>query len=676
MLLLRARDVNVDIRRKRPTSRALNILAPPRGPGDHSMTTTSSRRRFIADAGFAGALAAWGPRVYAASGAPAATTRARYFSLRDARLTTGPFLAAQQLDADYLLRLEPDRMLHNFRRNAGLAPKAAVYGGWESVEPWIDIRCHGHTLGHYLTACACMFESTDDPRFAARVDYIVAELAECQAKRGSGIVSAFPDDLAPLVDSLAGKPFAGVPWYTLHKVMAGVRDAHLHRGSSEALAVLRRIADWIVDATAGVSEAAFQKMLDREHGGMSEVLADLHGLTGDTRYQALALRFCHRALLDPLSAGQDRLDGLHANTQIPKVIGFSRLFDADASASHLDRAAKTFWRAVADERSFATGGHGDGEHFFPKHEFPAHLGSAKTMETCCTHNMLKLTRSLYAREPASNYFDYFERGLFNGILASQDPLTGMNTYFQATRPGYVRLYHTPFDSFWCCTGSGIENHAKYAESIYAHDDDTLYVNLFLASTLRWRGRGISVTQATRFPDEDVTTLTFAMERPAAMTLAIRQPAWCAAMNVRVNGRRERISRRAGDYCRLQRTFRAGDVVEVRMPMTLALEPLPNSPEHAALVFGPIVLAARLGTQGLAPGSQLIVNERESGKMLNDSVPIPQWPRPLAELLASTTRIGDTLEFTTRGFAGGREVRFAPYFRLTHERYNLYWKQSG
>ena len=626
-----------------------------------------------------GAAAACATRAGAAALVGDRAQEARFFPLADVRLGQGPFLEAQKLDEAYLLRLEPDRMLHNFRVNAGLAPKAAVYGGWESQEPWVWIRCHGHTAGHYLTACACMYESTGDARFAERVDYIVAELAECQAKTG-GWLTAFPDGVAPLTDSLAGKEFAGVPWYTTHKVFAGLCDAHLHRGSKPALDVLVKFADWVDRACADVPDDRFQKMLDREHGGMNEVFADLAALTGQARYLQLALRFSHRAILDPLDQGIDKLDGLHSNTQIPKVIGFSRIHDVSGAGSKsYDRAAQFFWRTVVSGRSFATGGHGDVEHFFPKDKFVEHLGSAKTMETCCTHNMMRLTRSLYARDPQIAYFDYFERALFNGILAAQDPATGMNTYFQATRPGYVRLYHTPFDSFWCCTGSGIENHARYGESIYAHAAETLYVNLFLASTLNWRERGITLTQSTRFPDADTTRLEFTRTLPQPLMLAIRQPGWCAAMTVTVNGKRKIVSRRPGSYYMLDRTFRTGDVVEVRLPMALKVEPLPNTPanssrEWAALMYGPIVLAGKFGTAGLTPGSQLIVNERESGNMLEADVAIPRWTKPLGELATHTTRTdASILKFQTTGFDGGASVELIPWFRLTHERYNLYWQ---
>ena len=644
------------------------------------MTTTRRTRREALQFIGAGAAGAWGwPALSAmantitAAGPAPRTPRLRYFDLHDVRIGEGPFLAAQRLDADYLLRLEPDRMLANFRGNAGLQPKAAVYGGWESVEPWVDIRCHGHTLGHYLTAAACMFASTGDPVFAERVDYIVGELALCQQTTG-GWLTAFPDGVAPLADSLAGKPFAGVPWYTTHKVLAGLRDAHLLRGSDAALEVLTEFAGWIDAAAAPLSDTAMQAMLDREHGGMNEVLADVCVLSGNSRYLDLARRFSHRKLLEPLARGEDPLDGLHANTQIPKVIGFSRIHQLGGPQEYGD-AAHFFWSTVVRTRTFATGGHGDGEHFFPREDFGKHLASAKTMETCCTHNMLRLTRGLYAQDPQSSYFNYFERALFNGILASQDPDSGMMTYFQSTRPGYVKLFHTPFDSFWCCTGSGMENHARYGESIYAHDGDSLYVNLFVASTLRWRQ--FTLTQSTRFPDEDRTTLKFGGQGAQNLALRIRHPAWCERMKVSVNGKPAGISSTPGSYYTLPaRRFRAGDSVEVHLPMRLRLEPLPGAPEYGAMMYGPIVLAGVLGKKGVDPAAQLIVNERKSGEMLNEAVTIPAWPRPLTELPAHFTRTGrDRLAFIAAGFAGG-PVQFIPWFRVAHERYNLYWRSSG
>src|SRR5690606_36705164 len=325
----------------------------------------------------------------------------------------------------------------------------------------------------------------------------------------------------------------------------------------------------------------------------------------------------------PLAAGRDVLDGLHSTTQIPTVIGFARLYELTGKPEYA-KAARFFWDRVVNARSFLTGGNGEGEHFFPPHEFVQRLSSAKTMETCCTHNLLKLTRKLFTLEPNARYADYYERALFNGILASQDPDSGMVTYFQATRPGYVKLYCTPFDSFWCCTGSGIENHTKYGDSIYFHDDESLAVNLFIASRLEWRERGLTLTQATRFPYEERSRLTFELTSPTSLALRIRHPAWCRELTVMVNGRRHLVSKQAGSFVTIERRWRSGDTVEVQLPMHLHAEPLPNAPTFVAALYGPIVLVGRMGRHGITPGADLIVNERLSGTMLNDPTPVPAF----------------------------------------------------
>src|SRR5678816_1192719 len=314
----------------------------------------------------------------------------RSFDLGDVQLLDGPFRRAQQLDARYLLQLEPDRLLHNFRVNAGLKPKAPVYDGWESVEPWIGIRCHGHTLGHYLSACSMMFASTRDARFKQRVDYLVAELNTCQVAGKTGLICAFPDGSAPLDSVRHATTFVGVPWYTMHKTFAGLRDAYLYTNNRTALTVLVKLSDWTITHTRDLSDDQFQHMLNTEHGGMNEVLADVYALTGAPRFLSLATRFCHRALLEPLVQRRDTLDGLHSNTQIPKVIGFNRLYELTGDTNY-HTASSFFWRTVVNNRTFVTAGNGDGEHFFPTTDFLRHLNSAKTMETCCTHNMLKLS---------------------------------------------------------------------------------------------------------------------------------------------------------------------------------------------------------------------------------------------------------------------------------------------
>jgi hypothetical protein len=565
-------------------------------------------------------------------------------------------------------------MLHNFRVNAGLPPKAPVYGGWESQEPWVEIRCHGHTLGHYLSAAAMMHAATGDVEMKRRVDYLVGELRACQAAAKTGLVCAFPDGSTPLDEAVAGRKIPGVPWYTQHKIFAGLRDAHVHTGSAEALTVLVALADWTATATRRMSEAQLQKMLDVEHGGMAEVLADVSVLAGQPSYLALARRFAHRAVLDPLAAGRDTLDGLHANTQVPKFIGFERIHELGGDAE-CGAAARFFWETVVTRRSYATGGHGDREHFFPVGEFASRLGSAKTMETCGTHNMLRLTRALFSADPRPAYADFYERALFNAILGSQDPDSGMTTYFQATRPGYVKLYHTPVDSFWCCTGSGMENHAKYGDSIYFHDRAAaLYVNLFVPSVVQWRQAGLTVTQTTRFPDAGTARLAIAARRPVPATIHVRHPGWCARATIRVNGRDAASGATPGSYVTLTRTWRDGDVVDVQLPMTVRAEPLPGAPDTIALLYGPIALAGVFGRAGIAPGADIIRNERESGSMLNDPIEVPVLAAAPADVARHVERVGDgPLAFRTVGIGRPREARLVPYAAVAHERYTLYWK---
>jgi DUF1680 family protein len=604
--------------------------------------------------------------------ARAASARLTTVPLGRVRLLDGPFLDAQRRDLAYLLLLQPDRLLHNFRVNAGLEPKAPVYGGWESEEPWIGIRCHGHTLGHYLTAASLMYASTGDARMKQRVDDIVGELRACQAASGMGLVCAFPDGSAQLDAAVAGRRFVGVPWYTMHKIFAGLRDAHLHAESAEALTVLTALADWTVTATAPMTDDQMQRMLGTEHGGMNEVLADVSAITGDPKYLAAARRFSHQTLLTPLAESRDTLDGLHANTQIPKVVGFQRLFELTGDDQYA-AASTFFWRTVVERRSYVTGGHGDGEHFFPPADFAKRLQSAKTMETCCTHNMLRLTRMLFQAAPSATYADYYERALYNGILASQDPESGMMTYFQATRPGYVRLFHTPERSFWCCTGTGMENHAKYGDSIYFEDADGLWVNLYIASTVTSTARGLSLRQTTTFPHDPRTRIDVTSERPVRAAIRVRQPGWCTDMRVRVNGRREAERAGADGYIVLDREWRRGDRIDVDLPMTLRTEPLPGTTDTVAFVYGPIVLAGRLGQEGLTPGSQIIVNERESGTMLNADVEVPTLAGDVASLVAHVRRDAhDPLVFRTVGIGRPRDVELAPYSRLAHERYTLYW----
>ena len=569
-------------------------------------------------------------------------------------------------------------MLHNFRVNAGLVPRAPVYGGWESVETWADIRAHGHTLGHYLTACALMYASTGNDEFKKRCDYIVRELEECQAAARTGLINAFPDNTTQIDNLVRRQRATGVPWYTLHKIFAGLRDACIllrQRGGASRPREAVRLGDrhHAGHDRCPVRGNAQHRARRHERGAGRCVCHHRRRKVPEAGGAVL-----HKLLLEPLSESRDTLDGLHSNTQIPKIVGFQRIHVLTGEPRY-SAAARFFWKTVVTTRSFATGGNADNEHFFPVDEFDRHVPSAKTMETCCSHNMLRLTRMLFMTDPTAEYADYYERALYNTILASQDPDTGMVTYFQSTRPGYLKLYCTPVDSFWCCTGTGIENHAKYGDSIYFHGTqdgaDCIYVNLFIASTLDWKERGLALRQTTRFPELATSRLEVTAAGPGDVTLKIRHPGWCATATVKVNGKAAVTSQSPGAYMALKRTWKAGDVVEIDVPMALRMEPLHASTTHAAVVYGPIVLVGALGHK-VAPGADLHVNERTIGEPFNDPIEVPVLVGDLATLAAKIKPTDSPLTFRTDGLGRPEDVTLVPYYRVAHEHYNLYWRVVG
>jgi len=640
-----------------------------------------SRRTLLKSMGSVGLAAAGQKFLAAQTGAPSVPSQepvpspvaptVTSFELAAVDLLDSPFLKARTLGQQYLLSLEPDRMLHQFRVNAGLPPKAEIYGGWESAPTWTDIHCQGHTLGHHLSACSLMYGVTRDASLKKRADYIVAELCDCQVAGKTGLLTAFPEGNTLMDTMLSGQKYTGVPWYTTHKVLAGLRDAKLYTDNPAALDVLTRFCDWAVAATAPLTDEQFQKMLEVEHGGMNEVLADVYAMTGDARYLTLAKRFCHQAILDPLAKSRDHLDGLHANTQIPKIIGFNRLYQLTGQKNYLG-ASTFFWKTVVNTRSFVNGNHGDGEHFFPVADFSEHVFSAKASETCCEYNMLKLTRMLFELNPSAAYADFYERALYNDILASQDPDTGMVTYFQGNRPGYMKLYCTPVDSFWCCTGSGMENHAKYNESIYFKGDRSVYVNLFIPSVVRLQP-GVSLTQTTQFPEVPTTKLQWKTDRPVEMTLQLRHPHWCRTAKVRINGKPVVESLQASSYIELKREWHSGDVVELETPMELQAVPLPGNERIVAFVYGPIVLAGALGNEGIAPGADLTVNERRYGSVLNSPFTPPTLTGDPNALVRQAKAAGSPLTFSVPASGTASQVKLMPYYKIAHERYVTYWK---
>jgi len=599
---------------------------------------------------------------------PAGSPAAEPFPLRDVRLLEGPFRDAQERDLAYLLRLDPDRLLHTFRLNAGLPTTAAPYGGWEAP----DVELRGHSLGHYLSACALMFEATGDERLKGRARAIVAELSRVQRalpSRGMhpGYLSAFPEEL---FDRLEARKRVWAPYYTLHKIMAGLLDVHRTLGDETALEILRGMAGWIALRAKRLTGEQWQLSLETEFGGMEDVLTGLYATTGEEEHLRLARLFDHRSLFDALERGLDPLDGLHANTQIPKAIG-AALDCQLTGASRYCAVSRTFWDLVARHRSYAIGGNSEDEHFFPLAHFSRHLGES-TAETCNTYNMLKLTRRLFHHRPDAELMDFYERGLFNHILASQDPATGMMTYSVALKPGAWRTYSTPEDSFWCCVGTGMENHARYGEAIYARGEGSLYVNLFLASEARWPEKGLALRQETRFPDEETTRLVFRVERKVRLVLRLRRPGWAGdGVTLAVNGTPWPADPRPGSWLAVEREWNDGDVLEARFPMSLRLEPMPDDPAVAALLYGPVVLAADLGAEGLDEAKRFGPTAPEVGLEGPETAPVLVAARP-GDVLARIRPASGPLEFRTHGLGRPRDVVLKPFFRLADRRYAVYF----
>ena len=582
---------------------------------------------------------------------PVIPLKARAFRLEDVRLLEGPFKRAMELDRAYLLSLDVDRLLHNFRVNAGLPSTAKPLGGWE--EPNCELR--GHFVGHYLTACALMYASTGDERLTEKGNAVVSGLAECQAKIGSGYLSAYPEEFIDRVEALKR---VWAPYYTLHKIYAGLLDMYVYCGNQQALQVCEKFADWVISRNARLSDEQMQKMLGTEHGGMNEVLANLYGLTGLEKYLKIAQRFNHMAVIGPASERQDKLTGLHANTQIPKFVGTARQYELTGQ-QWLKTASVFFWDTVVNERSYVIGGHSDGEGFSPKERLSEALGP-NTTETCNTYNMLKLTRHLFCWEPAAEYADYYERALYNHILASQNPETGMMCYYVPLRSGSRKVYSEPLNSFWCCTGTGIENHAKYGDSIYFHSDTDLWVNLLIASELNWKAKGLTLRQETNFPDEGSSRLIFSCEKPVQLNLLVRHPYWSVSgFHLSVNGQAIPDVSSPGSYASLSRMWKTGDTVEIRMPFSLRTEGFRDNPRRIAFMNGPLVLCAEVKAGESYPA---IVTA--SDRFISATKPIADKPShfevssELLRVLGAANAISITLEPFYK-MHGGR--RYMVYF---------------
>jgi DUF1680 family protein len=646
------------------------------------MNRDSTRREFITrtaalGVGAAGVAAAGTPLLGAAARRGLSTTPAahpsssaavaRPFDLARVRLRPGPFLDAAEVNRRFLMGLDPDRLLHMFRVTAGLPSNAAPLGGWES--PVNELR--GHFTGHYLSACALMSASLGDAAAGERGGHLVAELAKCQQALGSGYLSAFPEEF---FDRLREGKQVWAPWYTVHKIMAGMLDMAMLAGNRQALEVAKGMAAWAGRWVRPLGEAQMARVLEREYGGMNEALYNLAALTGDAGYRELAQQFDHQRIFAPLAAGRDELKGLHANTTIPKVIGAARRYEITGEPRYR-QIAEYFWRQVTGRRAYCTGGTSNGEEWGSE---PGALGaelSGYTQECCVTYNMLKLSRHVFGWTADPVCADYMERALWNGVLGTQHPADGSKLYYVPLAAGYWKLFGTPLADFWCCTGSGSESFARLGESIYFQGDG-LYVNQYVASELDWQEKGVRLVQDTRFPVESTVTLSVRAAAPVRFPLRLRVPGWAqGAGRVRLNGRLLDGFSSPGSYFVLDRTWSDGDRVELDLPLGLHAEPLAGDEAQQAVLYGPLVLAGRLGAAGLTaanlraePTAPRTVPEYKS-----DPLPAPPLHFDAADPAARLEPIpGRALEFRPRGQAPN--LTLAPLNAIYDERYAVYWRQ--
>lgn len=516
------------------------------------------------------------------------------FRLSEVRILDGPFYRAQQADLNYILAMDPDRLLAPYLKDAGIEPLQENYGNWENS------GLDGHIGGHYLSAMAFMYASTGNEELMRRIEYMIDWLARCQEKNGNGYVGGIPGGQETWEKirngSIEARGFdlegQWVPLYNIHKLFAGLRDVCLNTGNGKALNIYVGLANFFRDMIAGLTDEQVQEMLQSEHGGLNEVFVDLADITGDSNYLDLADRYSHRLILDPLLQQKNELTGLHVNTQIPKVIGYKRFAQA-AGNEEWSRAADFFWNTVVDEWTISIGGNSVREHFHPADDFSGMVSDVQGPETCNTYNMLRLTKLLFLDRPESKYIEYYERALFNHILSSEHPDKGGFVYFTPMRPGHYRVYSRPQLCFWCCVGSGLENHARYGEMIYAHQENSLYVNLYIASELSWKEKGIRVIQQTGFPYEESTELVIQADKPEKFTLNIRYPRWAGAnqFKIEVNGKPQEITPGESTFVPVTRKWKSGDRVRVSLPMQTSIEYLPDDSPWISIIHGPIVLAA-------------------------------------------------------------------------------------
>lgn len=605
------------------------------------------------------------------------------FPLSSVKLLQSPFKEAQSTDMNYILTLEPDRLLAPYLREADIEPLKTSYGNWENT------GLDGHIGGHYLSALSFMYAATGNPELKQRIDYMLGWLEKCQQKNGDGYIGGVPGGRAMWKEIASGKINAGsfslnnkwVPLYNIHKLFAGLIDVYNNTGSEQAKKILINYADWAYKLTSNLTERQMQDMLRSEHGGMNEVFADVAGITGDKKYLDLARKFSHRLILDPLLQSKDMLTGLHANTQIPKVIGFMRVAEISGDTTWA-RAADFFWNTVVDHRTVSIGGNSVREHFHPADNFSSMIESREGPETCNSYNMLKLTRHLFLSSPSASYMDYYERTLYNHILSSQRPGGGF-VYFTPMRPQHYRVYSQPQDGFWCCVGSGLENHGKYGELIYAHNAGDLYINLFIASSLEWKEKGLKLVQNTSFPYSETSEIKLDLKKSGQFAINLRYPSWIekGKMKVLINNKEQVLKPDTNQYLNLFRKWKTGDVISVTMPMSTRAEFMPDHSAWVSFVHGPIVLAAATDKTGL---SGLLADGSRMGHIAGGPlIPLEEAPMIVSsgqDFASSVQPVNPSkLIFKASSLIYQdkfKELELVPFYSLHDTRYMVYWPYTS
>ncbi len=600
------------------------------------------------------------------------------FPLRSVRLLESPFLRAQQTDMKYMLSLDPDRLLAPFLREAGLPSKASSYANWENT------GLDGHIGGHYLSALSNMYEATGDAAIGKRLDYMLAELRRYQLASGNGYIGGIPQSAKLWQEIKTGNIRAEsfslngrwVPLYNIHKLFAGLIDAWQLSHRKIARQMLLALSEWFYTETAALTDAQLQDMLRSEHGGINEVFADVYAISGDKKFLQLSERLAHRQLLDPLLQRRDMLDGMHANTQIPKVLGFVRTAELGLHPEWMD-AGRFFWERVAMHRSVAIGGNSVREHFNPSGDFSSMISSREGPETCNSYNMLKLSRHLFQDEGGLRYMDFYEQVLYNHILSSQHPDGGF-VYFTPIRPAHYRVYSEAQESFWCCVGSGLENHGKYGEMIYAKRGNDLLVNLFIPSELQWKEQGLSLTQSGDYPFGNKMLFSLQLKNPKHFAIRLRRPAWLKedAMILRLNGQIVNPEIDSNGYVAITRRWDRGERLEVEIKPSLRAVSLPDHSRWIAFMYGPLVLAAV--TDSL-PHQETLGGAGRMGHIAGGPLlALAESPMLVQrqDMAAGLTMLDSAkLHFSAAAMTAQDKYRnlvLQPFFQIHDARYLMYW----